>query len=154
MKESAFATVAPSAPRLLMPEEAAMGRKLSRRLKVINANCAGIDLGGSRHFVAVDPECSDEPVRNFGCFTDELENLGQRLHEFGVTVVAMESTGVYWSPSYQVLERMGFEVHRQWLRWRSIDTVAAPSESRIVISNGHSVSKAKYRMVARLGLAS
>ena len=55
--------------------------------------------------------CCDDPVRHFGAFTDELEALAQWLCECGVRVVAMESTGVYWIPLYEVLDRVGFEVH-------------------------------------------
>lgn len=88
-----------------------MARKSTRRLEVIHPDCAGIDVGGARHYVAVDPGRSEEPVRSFGSFTDELESLGRWLEECGVRVVAMESTGVYWIPVYEVLEGMGFEVH-------------------------------------------
>lgn len=88
-----------------------MTRKVRQRLEVVHPDCAGIDIGGSKHFVAVDPGSSDEPVRSFGSFTDELERMGRWLQECGVRVVAMESTGVYWIPVYEVLERMGFEVH-------------------------------------------
>jgi transposase len=91
--------------------ETAMTRKSMRRLEVIHPDCAGVDVGGSRHYVAVDPGRSDEPVRSFGTFTDELEAMGRWLAECGVRIVAMESTGVYWIPVYEVLERMGFEVH-------------------------------------------
>jgi len=80
-------------------------------LEVIHPDCAGIDIGGSRHFVAVDPARSEEPVQSFGSFTDELERMGRWLHECGVEVVAMESTGVYWIPVFEVLDRMGLEVH-------------------------------------------
>jgi transposase len=86
-----------------------MRRKVTRRLEVIHRDCAGIDIGGSRHFVAVDPSRSEEPVQSFGSFTDELERMGRWLHECGVVVVAMESTGVYWIPVYEVLERMGLK---------------------------------------------
>lgn len=88
-----------------------MTRKSTRRLEVIHPDCAGIDVGGAKHYVAVDPARSDEPVRSFGTFTDELESMGRWLGECGVRMVAMESTGVYWIPVYEVLERMGFEVH-------------------------------------------
>jgi len=87
-----------------------MARKITRRLMIVHPECAGIDIGGSRHYVAVDPQRSEEPVRSFGSFTDELQAMGQWLHECGVKVVAMESTGVYWIPVYEVLERMGLEV--------------------------------------------
>lgn len=86
-------------------------KKKARRLKIVHPDCAGIDIGGSRHFVAVDPGCTGEPVLSFGAFTDELQHMGRWLHECGVRVVAMESTGVYWIPVYEVLDRMGFEVH-------------------------------------------
>ena len=88
-----------------------MGRKTTQRLTIIHPDCAGIDIGGKSHFVAVDPALSDEPVRSFGSFTDDIERMGEWLTQCGVTIVAMESTGVYWIPVYDVLERMGFEVH-------------------------------------------
>ena len=88
-----------------------MARKAAKRLEVVHRDCAGIDIGGSKHYVAVDPACCDEAVRSFGTFTDELESMGRWLRECGVRIVAMESTGVYWIPVYEVLERMGFEVH-------------------------------------------
>ena len=88
-----------------------MGRKRDRYLQVVHAHCAGIDIGAKEHFVAVDPQACETPVRHFGCFTDELEAMGRWLLECGVTTVAMESTGVYWIPVYELLERMGLEVH-------------------------------------------
>ena len=63
-----------------------------------------------RHFVAVDPERSEEPVRSFGAFTRDLEEMAAWLASCGVTKVAMESTSVYWIPVYETLERAGFEV--------------------------------------------
>lgn len=83
----------------------------NRFLHVTYPDCAGIDVGKKRHYVAVDPDRFDRPVRSFGSFTDELEALAAWLTECGVTVVAMESTGVYWIPLYEVLDRAGFEVH-------------------------------------------
>ena len=82
----------------------------TRRLRVVNPDCAGIDIGKDRHFVAVDPERSDEPVRSFGSFTRDLEAMAAWLASCGVTKVAMESTSVYWIPVYETLERAGFEV--------------------------------------------
>ena len=89
-----------------------MAHKRSRRqrLKVVHPNCAGIDIGKDHHFVAVDPERSEEPVREFGAFTRDLEEMAEWLKSCGVTKVAMESTSVYWIPVYEVLERAGFEV--------------------------------------------
>ena len=82
----------------------------TRRLRVVNPDCAGIDIGKDRHFVAVDPERSEEPVRSFGAFTRDLEEMAAWLASCGVTKVAMESTSVYWIPVYETLERAGFEV--------------------------------------------
>ena len=48
----------------------------TRRLRVVNPDCAGIDIGKDRHFVAVDPERTEEPVRSFGSFTRDLEAMG------------------------------------------------------------------------------
>lgn len=84
--------------------------KLPRELQHINLNAAGIDIGSERHLVAV-PEGRDEvSVREFGTFTADLEVLAAWLKKCGVTTVAMESTGVYWIPLFEVLERHGFEV--------------------------------------------
>ena len=82
----------------------------TRRLRVVNPDCAGIDIGKDRHFVAVDPERSDEPLRSFGAFTRDLEEMAAWLASCGVTKVAMESTSVYWIAVYETLERAGFEV--------------------------------------------
>jgi transposase len=86
-------------------------KQTSRRLEIVNPDCAGIDIGKSRHYVVVDPTRSDQPVRNFGSFTDELEAIATWLKECHVKIVAMEATGVYWIALYEVLDRAGFEVH-------------------------------------------
>ena len=85
-------------------------RRRTQRLKVVNPDCAGIDIGKDRHFVAVDPERCSEPVRSFDGFTRDLEAMAAWLSSCGVKKVAMESTSVYWIPVYEVLERAGFEV--------------------------------------------
>ena len=77
----------------------------TRRLRVVNPDCAGIDIGKDRHFVAVDPERSDEPVRSFGSFTRDLEAMTAWLASCGVSKVAMESTSVYWIPN--LVEALG-----------------------------------------------
>ena len=83
---------------------------LPAQLQHINLNAAGIDIGSERHMVAV-PEGRDEvSVREFGSFTADLEALAAWLKKCGVTTVAMESTGVYWIPLFELLERRGFEV--------------------------------------------
>ena len=79
-------------------------------LPVINRLAAGIDLGGATsHFVAV--EVGEEiEVQEFGVTTPELKRMAAYLAASGVTTVAMEATGVYWVPVYDLLERSGFEV--------------------------------------------
>ena len=62
------------------------------------------------HMAAVDPACTDTPVRAFGTFTQDLHDLADWFKACGVTSVAMESTGVYWIPAYEILEQHGFEV--------------------------------------------
>lgn len=79
-------------------------------------NAAGIDIGASSHWVAVPPHLAraagDEPVREVGAMTDDLNALAQWLIKLGVDTVALESTGVYWIPVFEVLEQHGLKV---WL---------------------------------------
>ncbi len=75
-----------------------------------NPHAAGIDVGATEMYVAVPPGCTDKPVRCFGTFTEDLIALSEWLKSCGVTSVAMESTGVYWIPLFQILEDRGFEV--------------------------------------------
>jgi len=84
--------------------------KLPPHLQHMNLNAAGIDIGSERHMVAVPEGRDTVSVREFGTFTADLEALATWLKQCGVTSVAMESTGVYWIPLFEVLERHGFEV--------------------------------------------
>lgn len=56
----------------------------------INLYAAGIDIGSREHFVSVPESLDDEPVRKFGCFTIDLENMADWLVRIGITTVAME----------------------------------------------------------------
>lgn len=76
----------------------------------INLHAAGIDIGSKEHYVAVSPEACEKPVRQFKTFTKDLYELADWLRECGIKTVAMESTGVYWIPVFQILEKKGFEV--------------------------------------------
>lgn len=87
-----------------------MAMRVRNELTIQNPNAAGIDIGGSSHFVAVPQDRSDTPVREFGCYTQDLYELAAWLLCCGITVVALESTGVYWVPVYEVLEACGIEV--------------------------------------------
>jgi transposase len=80
-------------------------------LDVIHPQAAGIDVGNASHYVAVRPDRDPEPVRQFKCFTADLHRLADWLKSCGVQTVAMQSTGVYWIPLYEILEDRGFEVY-------------------------------------------
>ena len=80
-------------------------------LEVIHPHAAGIDVGNSSHYVAVRPDRDEEPVRKFDCFTADLHRLADWLKSCRVKTVAMQSTGVYWIPIYEILEERGFEVY-------------------------------------------
>jgi transposase len=92
-------------------------RSKSKRAKkkviqeVIHPNAAGIDIGAEQSWVAVPTDRDESPVRAFGCFTEDLHHLADWLQGCGIDTVAMESTGVYWVPIYQILENHGFEVY-------------------------------------------
>jgi hypothetical protein len=79
-------------------------------LTITHPNAAGIDIGSASHFVAVPPDRDDEPVREFPSFTVNLNALADWLDGCGVDTVAMESTGVYWIPLFELLESRGFAV--------------------------------------------
>lgn len=73
-------------------------------------NAGGIDIGAREIFVAVPPERAPQSIRSFQTFTQDLYELAAWLKECSVDTVAMESTGVYWIPLYQILEDAGIEV--------------------------------------------
>jgi transposase len=79
-------------------------------LTITHPNVAGIDIGSASHFVAVPPDRDDEPVREFASFTVDLNANAEWLQACGVDTVAMESTGVYWIPLFELLESRGFTV--------------------------------------------
>ena len=79
-------------------------------LEVIHPMPHGSTWANSMHYVAVPPDRDSEPVRRFECFTADL-HLADWLKSCGVKTVAMQSTGVYWIPLYELLEERGFEVY-------------------------------------------
>jgi hypothetical protein len=79
-------------------------------LTVVHPQAAGIDIGNGAHYVAVRPDRDSAPVRRFECFTADLHRLADWLRSCGVKTVAMQSTGVYWIPLYEILEARGIEV--------------------------------------------
>jgi transposase len=84
--------------------------KETPELPVLNPTAAGIDIGATEIYVAVHPDCDKEPVRSFATFTKDLHQMADWLKACKVESVAMESTGVYWIPLFQILESRGFEV--------------------------------------------
>jgi transposase len=99
-----------------MSKPTSKGKRTTRRkpkqgLRVLRPNVAGIDLGSREHYVSCPPRPEGEPnVQYFGTTTPELNRLADWLEQQRVESVAMESTGVYWVPIYEILERRGFEV--------------------------------------------
>lgn len=79
-------------------------------LKMVNPEAAAIDIGSTMHMAAVNPLSCDMPVRAFGTFTQDLHALADWFADCGATSVAMESTGVYWIPAFEILEARGFKV--------------------------------------------
>lgn len=80
-------------------------------LNPIHPNAAGIDVHSDVHFVCVPADRDSQPVREFGAFSCDLDALANWLKQCGITTVALESTGVYWIPLFELLEQRGFEVY-------------------------------------------
>lgn len=85
-------------------------RSRRRDLAVVHADAAGIDLGSTDHYVSVPEDRDEQPVRRFGCYTQDLERMAKWLIDCGITTAVMEATGVYWMPVFRVLEQRGLEV--------------------------------------------
>lgn len=83
---------------------------LPQHLQHIHAHAAGIDVGSKSHFVSVPEGSSEQAVREFASFTDDLQQMADWLIACSVTTVAMESTGIYWIPVFEILESKGLEV--------------------------------------------
>lgn len=80
-------------------------------LKQLKLNAAGIDIGAAEIWVCVPEDRDEQPVRRFGTFTSDLYNIAAWLKNCGVDTVAMESTGIYWIPLYEILEENGLDVN-------------------------------------------
>jgi transposase len=77
-------------------------------LQQINLNAAGLDIGDDEIWTAVPSDRDEQAVRCFGTFTQDLHALADWLERCGTETVAMEATGVYWIPIYEILEARGF----------------------------------------------
>jgi transposase len=82
-----------------------------KALEIVHPDAAGVDVGGSEHWVAVSPDRDAEPVRRYGCFTADLGEMARWLVGRGIRSVALQSTGVYWMPVLEILEQHGLEVY-------------------------------------------
>lgn len=106
-RASASRATTPRSPRGRRPTPAPAD---PQALPVLQPHAAGLDIGATQIFAALPPGAAPEPVRAFGTFTRDLEALAAWLRQHHITTVAMESTGVYWIPVFQLLERQGLEV--------------------------------------------
>ncbi len=82
----------------------------SPEMSPTHPDAAAIDIGARMHVAAVPPDRDREPVRSFGTCTGDLQRLADWFARCGVRTVAMEATGVYWIPVYEILDQRGFEV--------------------------------------------
>ncbi len=89
-------------PRVLRSQ-----RKIIGPLNVVNPDAAGIDAGSEQHWVSVPPDRDHQSIRAFGTFTEDLYQLADWLVACGIKTVAIEATGVYWIPLFEVLETRG-----------------------------------------------
>jgi len=81
-----------------------------KALHVMEQNSAGIDVGATEIYIAVPDDRSEKPVRRFETFTSDLHEAAIWLKKCGIESIAMESTGVYWIPIFQILDSHGFKV--------------------------------------------
>jgi len=79
-------------------------------LKQINLHAAGLDIGAAEIWACVPPNRDEQSVKCFKTFTVDLHALADWLQACGIKTVAMESTGVYWVPIYEILDERGFDL--------------------------------------------
>ena len=84
--------------------------KNNKSLPLIHPDAAGIDIGASSHFVAIPADRCEDSVQEFQCFTHDLHRLKNWLIEHHIKTVAMESTGIYWIPLFEILKEAGLDV--------------------------------------------
>lgn len=80
-------------------------------IPILNPNAAGIDIGDTLHAVAVPKDRDENPVREFGSMSCDLDDIVDWLEQCKIDTVAMESTGIYWQPLFKLLVQNGFEVY-------------------------------------------
>ncbi len=92
------------------PRRPSRPRRSPAALDRLHPHAAGIDCGSAEHFVAVPPDRDANPVQSFPTFTADLQRLAAWLTTCRITHVAMEATGVYWIPIFEILDARGFQV--------------------------------------------
>jgi len=90
-----------------------LGQRLEKSdpgLEIVHPHAAGIDVGNQSHFVAVPGDRDAQPVREFGCWTNDLVKMAQWLKACGIQTVLVQATGVYWIALKDIVEQHGIEV--------------------------------------------
>src|SRR6476661_698788 len=87
-----------------------MGKR-TERVEIIHPNAAGLDIGSREIWCCVPPNRAEQTVRPFGTFTIDLQRLADWLLACDIDTVAMESTGIYWIPVFEILEAQGMDVY-------------------------------------------
>ena len=93
-----------------MPKDKRKSKKHSQVTPIIRPDTAGIDIGATEIYVAVPGDRDENPVRRFETFTQDLHLAAKWLKQCHIRSVAMESTGVYWIPVFQILDSYGLDV--------------------------------------------
>ena len=101
-------TTSQAGPQVARGKKAGRGKK-QMDTPLFEPNAAGIDIGAREIFVAVPPERDENPVRKCATFTEDLHQMAAWLLSCGIATAAMEATGVYWIPVYDVLEAHGIK---------------------------------------------
>ncbi len=93
-----------------MAKQRQKSKSKTKHMHVMQPNSTGIDVGATEINVAVPEDRSSKSVRRFDTFTDDLHEAAKWLKECGIESIAMESTGVYWIPVFQILDTYGFDI--------------------------------------------
>ena len=101
------ASTGETGPKVAKSKRASQGKETAP--PVFQPHAAGIDIGAREVYVAVPPDRDPHPVRKCDTFTSDLHEMAEWLVRCGITTAAMESTGVYWIPVYDVLEKHGIQ---------------------------------------------
>src|SRR6266699_1421142 len=94
-----------------MAKKSKKNKPTPETMPIIHPHAGGIDVGAAEHWVCVPVDRDAQPIQKFSAFTCDLEALADWLTTCRITTVAMESTGVYWVPLFELLERRGFQVY-------------------------------------------